>query len=75
MIAVLNGRVLETYSDSLVIGVGGIGEGHVRRMAEVVPGGTVVAVSDINTEQGVKVAERYGARCEPDAKALIEATN
>jgi Holliday junction DNA helicase RuvA len=25
MIAVLNGRVLETYSDSLVIGVGGIG--------------------------------------------------
>ena len=25
MIAILNGRVLETYSDSLVIGVGGIG--------------------------------------------------
>jgi myo-inositol 2-dehydrogenase / D-chiro-inositol 1-dehydrogenase len=54
-----------------VIGTGGIGEGHVRRIAEVVPGATVVAVNDIDTAHGIGVAEHYHARFEPDAKGLI----
>ena len=54
-----------------VIGTGSIGEGHVRRIAEVVPGATVVAVNDIDTACGIGVAEHYHARFESDAMGLI----
>jgi myo-inositol 2-dehydrogenase/D-chiro-inositol 1-dehydrogenase len=56
-----------------VIGTGGIGEGHVHRIAKVIAGAEVVAVNDINAESANRVAKQYGARVEPSAHSLINA--
>jgi myo-inositol 2-dehydrogenase/D-chiro-inositol 1-dehydrogenase len=47
----------------------------VRRIAEGVPGATVVAVTDSELARGVGVAKQYRARFEPDAKGLIDAAD
>ena len=44
-----------------MIGPGGMGQAHIDRIRSVIAGGEVVAVSDINPEAAVKVAEKYGA--------------
>lgn len=45
-----------------VIGTGGIGRDHIRRLTEVITGARVSAVSDINENTGKKVAKEYGAK-------------
>lgn len=45
-----------------VIGTGGIGRDHIRRLTDVVTGAKVVAVSDINVDTAKKVAQKYGAK-------------
>jgi myo-inositol 2-dehydrogenase / D-chiro-inositol 1-dehydrogenase len=42
-----------------VIGTGAIGRDHIRRLAEVVHGAHVVALSDVNAEVAQKVAAQY----------------
>jgi len=39
-----------------IIGVGMIGQDHIRRLTQVLPGAAVVAVTDVNAEQADKVA-------------------
>jgi len=56
-----------------VIGVGMIGQDHIRRLTTVLAGAQVVAVSDVNPEQAEAVAARIGARTYPTGEALIEA--
>jgi myo-inositol 2-dehydrogenase/D-chiro-inositol 1-dehydrogenase len=56
-----------------VIGTGGIGEAHVRRISEVVPGALIVAVNDINIDVCKRIAAQYGARFEAEPHALINA--
>lgn len=56
-----------------VIGTGGIGAAHVRRVAEFAVGATVTAVNDVNEPVATKVAESCGARFEKDPHALINA--
>ncbi|MDA1361115.1 Gfo/Idh/MocA family oxidoreductase [Glycomyces luteolus] len=55
-----------------LIGTGWIGEQHVHRLANVVSGARVVAVSDIDAESAGKVAASVGARVVDSAEALIE---
>ncbi len=43
-----------------VIGVGLIGEDHVRRLATVLDGAAVIAVTDVDSGRAAAVAERYG---------------
>ena len=54
-----------------VIGTGGIGKGHIRRITDTIPNATVVAVNDINTKTVKAVAEEFGARIETDPHKLI----
>lgn len=54
-----------------VIGTGGIGQGHIERIMTKVPGATVSAVNDINTEVCKQVAEKWGATFMADPHALI----
>jgi myo-inositol 2-dehydrogenase / D-chiro-inositol 1-dehydrogenase len=54
-----------------VIGVGMIGEDHVRRLTEVLSGGRVVAVTDVDAERAAAVAERAGARVYSSGAELI----
>jgi myo-inositol 2-dehydrogenase/D-chiro-inositol 1-dehydrogenase len=57
-----------------VIGVGMIGQDHIRRLTRVLPGGTVVAVSDVNSERAQEVAaDLPGAAVYPTAAELIAA--
>jgi myo-inositol 2-dehydrogenase/D-chiro-inositol 1-dehydrogenase len=42
-----------------VIGVGLIGEDHVRRLSSVVPGASVTAVTDVDPERAAAVAKQY----------------
>lgn len=44
-----------------VIGVGMIGQDHIRRITEVLSGGTVVAVTDIDTDRAERVASQLPA--------------
>jgi myo-inositol 2-dehydrogenase/D-chiro-inositol 1-dehydrogenase len=54
-----------------LIGTGWIGEQHVHRLANVVSGARVVAVSDIDAASAGKVAAAVGARVVDTAEALI----
>jgi myo-inositol 2-dehydrogenase / D-chiro-inositol 1-dehydrogenase len=57
-----------------VIGVGMIGQSHVRRITEVLPGGAVVAVTDVDAARARQVAAALpGATVHPTARDLIAA--
>jgi myo-inositol 2-dehydrogenase/D-chiro-inositol 1-dehydrogenase len=57
-----------------VIGTGMIGQDHVRRITHVLPGGTVVAVTDVDAARAEQVAAGLpGATVYPDAAGLIAA--
>ncbi len=57
-----------------VIGVGMIGQDHIRRLTKVLAGADVVAVSDVNAAQAKEVAARLaGAKAYPTGEELIEA--
>jgi myo-inositol 2-dehydrogenase / D-chiro-inositol 1-dehydrogenase len=57
-----------------VIGVGMIGQDHIRRITRVLPGGTVVAVSDVDAARAREVAaDLPGATVHPTAADLIAA--
>ena len=54
-----------------VIGCGGMGRDHIRRLTHVITSTTVVAVSDVFEEGGKKVAEQYGVKFYKDGADLI----
>ncbi len=55
-----------------VIGVGMIGEDHVRRLTRVLSGGRVVAVTDVDADRAEAVAARAGgARVHADGRSLV----
>jgi myo-inositol 2-dehydrogenase/D-chiro-inositol 1-dehydrogenase len=55
-----------------VIGVGMIGQDHIRRITGVLPGGAVVAVADVDAARAEQVAAGLpGARAYPSAEDLI----
>jgi myo-inositol 2-dehydrogenase/D-chiro-inositol 1-dehydrogenase len=54
-----------------VIGVGMIGQDHIRRLTTVLAGARVVAVSDVNAQQAEDVAARIGARAYATGEELI----
>src|SRR5208337_4201911 len=57
-----------------VIGVGMIGQDHIRRLTKVLAGADVVAVSDVNAAQAKEVAARLAsAKAYPTGEELIEA--
>ena len=57
-----------------VIGVGKIGQEHIRRLTETLPGAKVVAVSDADAVRAKEVAARVpGARAYPVGEELIAA--
>jgi myo-inositol 2-dehydrogenase / D-chiro-inositol 1-dehydrogenase len=57
-----------------VIGVGMIGQDHIRRLTNVLAGANVVAVSDVNAAQAKDVAQRLpGAKAYPTGEELIAA--
>lgn len=57
-----------------VIGVGMIGQDHIRRLTTVLAGANVVAVSDVNSAQAAEVAARLpGARTYTTGEELIAA--
>jgi myo-inositol 2-dehydrogenase / D-chiro-inositol 1-dehydrogenase len=57
-----------------VIGVGMIGQDHIRRITQVLTGGTVVAVNDVDQARAEQVAAALpGAVAYPTAAALIGA--
>jgi myo-inositol 2-dehydrogenase / D-chiro-inositol 1-dehydrogenase len=59
-----------------VIGVGMIGQDHIRRITQVLTGGTVVAVNDVDLARATRVAAALpGAVAHPTAAALIGADN
>ena len=45
-----------------VIGCGGMGRDHIRRLTNVITSTIVVAVSDVFEEGGKKVAAQYGVK-------------
>ncbi len=57
-----------------VIGVGMIGQDHIRRITEVLPGGSVVAVTDVDAGRAAEVAAGLpGVSVHPAAADLIAA--
>ncbi|MBB2937786.1 myo-inositol 2-dehydrogenase/D-chiro-inositol 1-dehydrogenase [Amycolatopsis bartoniae] len=54
-----------------VIGTGMIGQDHIRRLTEVVPGASVVAVSDVDAARAAGVASGIGARALPSGHDVI----
>jgi len=56
-----------------VIGVGMIGQDHIRRLSTVLTGATVVAVSDVDAKLSSKVAARVGAKRYATGEELITA--
>ena len=58
-----------------VIGCGGMGRDHIRRLTEKIQGAEVVAVSDVFEESAKKAAEICGAKVYADSKELINAEN
>ncbi|HEY5877603.1 MAG TPA: Gfo/Idh/MocA family oxidoreductase [Nakamurella sp.] len=49
-----------------IIGVGMIGQDHIRRLTQVVIGAAVVAITDVNTEQAQQIADGV-----PGAKVFV----
>ena len=56
-----------------VIGCGGMGRDHIRRLTEKIQGAEVVAVSDVFDESAKKAAEICGAKVYTDSRELINA--
>jgi myo-inositol 2-dehydrogenase / D-chiro-inositol 1-dehydrogenase len=56
-----------------VIGTGNIGRDHIRRITDVLAGGRVVAVTDVDRARAEAAAEKPGARVCDDAAALVAA--
>jgi myo-inositol 2-dehydrogenase / D-chiro-inositol 1-dehydrogenase len=56
-----------------VIGVGMIGQDHIRRLTTVLAGASIVAVSDVDAQQARTVAARVGAEVYATGEALIAA--
>jgi myo-inositol 2-dehydrogenase/D-chiro-inositol 1-dehydrogenase len=56
-----------------VIGVGMIGQDHIRRLTTVLAGADVVAISDVNTQQVQGVAARVGVKAYATGEDLIAA--
>ncbi|WP_448071072.1 Gfo/Idh/MocA family protein [Georgenia yuyongxinii] len=56
-----------------IIGPGGMGQAHIRRITEELAGGQVVAVTDIHPERARQVADALGATVHTDGFALINA--
>lgn len=54
-----------------VIGTGGIGRDHIRRITHVITGAKVVAVSDINKRVAKEVAQQYDAKFYDSGEELI----
>ena len=55
-----------------IIGVGMIGQDHIRRLTQVLPGAAVVAVTDVNAEQAQQVADGVpGAKVFATGQELI----
>ena len=55
-----------------VIGTGMIGQDHIRRITEVIPGGRVAAVTDVDISRAEQVAETLpGVRVHPTGQHLI----
>jgi myo-inositol 2-dehydrogenase/D-chiro-inositol 1-dehydrogenase len=57
-----------------VIGTGAIGQDHIRRITNVLSGGEIVAVTDVNQEQAKQVVEveKLNAKVYEDGHALIQ---
>ncbi|NCB93945.1 MAG: Gfo/Idh/MocA family oxidoreductase [Clostridia bacterium] len=55
-----------------VIGCGGMGKDHIRRVTNKIQGAEVVAVSDVFEESAKAAAEICGAKVYTDANALID---
>lgn len=58
-----------------VIGIGGIGRAHVKRIATCIPDAQVTAVNDTNESAARQVAKQYGIRYESDPHQLIQAND
>jgi myo-inositol 2-dehydrogenase/D-chiro-inositol 1-dehydrogenase len=56
-----------------VIGVGMIGQDHIRRLTTVLAGASIVAVSDVDAQQAREVAARVGAEAYATGEGLIAA--
>lgn len=54
-----------------VIGTGGIGQEHIRRLTDVVTGVQVVAISDINKDVAKKIAKKYDVRLYDSGEEVI----
>ena len=54
-----------------VIGVGMIGQDHIRRLTTVLAGASIAAVSDVNAAQAEEVAQRIGAKTYATGEELI----
>ena len=55
-----------------VIGVGMIGQDHIRRLTTVMSGAAVVAVTDVNADQAAQVAAPVGAKVFATGQELID---
>jgi myo-inositol 2-dehydrogenase/D-chiro-inositol 1-dehydrogenase len=56
-----------------VIGVGAIGQDHIRRLTHVISGSRVVAVTDVDAQRATSVAESlHGARVHATGQDLID---
>jgi myo-inositol 2-dehydrogenase / D-chiro-inositol 1-dehydrogenase len=56
-----------------VIGTGNIGQDHIRRITQLLSGGRVVAVTDIDSARAQKIAKDLGGRAEATGQKIIEA--
>jgi myo-inositol 2-dehydrogenase/D-chiro-inositol 1-dehydrogenase len=55
-----------------VIGVGMIGEDHIRRLTQVLAGAAVTAVTDVDLDRATKVADKFGgATVHPSGQDVI----
>jgi myo-inositol 2-dehydrogenase / D-chiro-inositol 1-dehydrogenase len=59
-----------------VIGVGMIGEDHIRRLTQVLAGAAVTAVTDVDPDRAAKIANQYGdAKVHSTGQELINDNN
>src|SRR5271165_7294564 len=58
-----------------VIGVGMIGQDHIRRLTTVLSGANIVAVSDVEAKQAEAVAAPIGAKTYGSGEELIAASD